>query len=194
MTFNEFRILTKAMKAVYTSPNFLPDTYAVKLWYQMLKDIQYEQATVAIQEYMLTNKFPPTIADIRALTFEREIQDWGTGWQKALNAIRKYGWCRQKEALAELDDITRQTVERLGYMELCTSENLMADRGNFRMIYEQIAEREKDRQCLPEELQSRIKAMQERSIDDRRNTRRSAQLTERQADEAERNQPAVRTE
>ena len=186
MTIDEFRILTKAMKAVYTSPNFLPDTYAVKLWYQMLKDIPYEQATVAIQEYMLTNKFPPTIADIRALTTKSEIQDWGTGWQKALNAIRKYGWYRQKEALAELDDITRQTVERLGYMELCTSDNLMADRGNFRMIYEQIAAREKDRQCLPEELQNRIKAMHERRIDERSNTGRTAQLTEWQSDNTER--------
>ena len=156
MTIDEFKILTKAMKAVYTSPNFLPDTYAVKLWYQMLKDIPYEQATVAIHEYMLTNKFPPTIADIRALTFEREIQDWGTGWQQTLSVIRKYGWCRQKEALEELDELTRQTVQRLGYMELCTSENLMADRGNFRMIYEELSEKEKTREKLPEKLRKEL--------------------------------------
>jgi hypothetical protein len=156
MTIDEFRILTKAMKAVYTSPTFLPDAYAVKLWYQMLKDIPYEQATAAIHEYMLTNKFPPTIADIREMATVSEVQDWGTGWQKTLSVIRKYGWCRQKEALEELDELTRQTVQRLGYMELCTSDNLMADRGNFRMIYEELSAKEKTREKLPEKLRKEL--------------------------------------
>lgn len=194
MSKAEFLKLAEAIKTAYPKERLLATKEAMQLWYAMLQDIDYQTAAAAVKAYIAVKKFPPTIAEIREMATVSEVQDWGTGWQKTLSVIRKYGWCRQKEALEELDELTRQTVQRLGYMELCTSDNLMADRGNFRMIYEQIAEREKDRQCLPEELQSRIKAMQERSIDDRRNTRRSAQLTERQADEAERNQPAVRTE
>lgn len=38
---------------------------AFNVWFELLKDIPYQQANVAIQKYMLTEKFPPTIADIR---------------------------------------------------------------------------------------------------------------------------------
>ena len=48
MTFDEFKILVKGMKAVYTSPNFLPDADSVKIWYRLLGDMPYELASIAI--------------------------------------------------------------------------------------------------------------------------------------------------
>lgn len=71
MTREEFKTLVKGMKAVYAQPTFIPDQDAFNVWFELLKDIPYQQANVAIQKYMLTEKFPPTIADIR----ERELAD-----------------------------------------------------------------------------------------------------------------------
>ena len=154
MTEEDFKILVKAMKAVFTSPNFLPDDDSIAIWYQMLKDIDYPVANAAIKTYMFTSKFPPTIAEIRELcadTKHGKIQDWGEGWETACRMIRKYGSYNEGAALAEMDDLTRQTVQRLGYRDLCMSVKPETDRANFRMIYEQIADRKKlDRQTSQE--------------------------------------------
>lgn len=65
ITKDEFRILVKAMKATYTQPGFIPDEDAAKVWYRMLRDLSYEVLTNAVQVHMMTNPFPPTIADLR---------------------------------------------------------------------------------------------------------------------------------
>lgn len=152
MTREEFKVLCKGMKAVYTQPSFLPDADAFNIWYSLLQDIDYMVAQAAIQKYMLTNKFPPTIADIReyATTIKTgEKPLWSDGWEEVLKAIRKYGSYRESEALESMTEITRKSVQRLGFRNICMSENIMADRANFRMIYEQIAEREHTSKQIP---------------------------------------------
>lgn len=164
MKFEEFKILAKGMKAVYTSPNFLPDADALKIWYQLLKDLPYEIANMAIQRHMATNKFPPTIADIReqaSLSTDKELNgDWGEAWQNVTKAIGKYGQWETEKALESLDDLTRQCVKRLGWKELCMSENAMADRANFRMIYEEQKGRAKEQAVLPLEVKANIEKLQ----------------------------------
>lgn len=169
MEREEFKILCKGMKAVYTQPTFLPDADAFNIWFQMLQDIPYNVASAAIQKYMLTNKFPPTIADIReqaATVVNGEVPLWSDGWDQVLKAIRKYGSYNQAAALESLDPITRQCVERLGYMELCRSENVMADRANFRMIFQQIAERKAEQAKLPMTLTNLIGEYQRKGLAD----------------------------
>lgn len=70
MERDEFKILVKSMKAVYAQPTFLPDQDAFNVWYALLKDLPYELVSMAIQRHMLTEKFPPTIADLRAKSIE----------------------------------------------------------------------------------------------------------------------------
>ena len=38
MRKEEFKILVKAMKAVYADPKFIPDQYAYDVWFAMLED------------------------------------------------------------------------------------------------------------------------------------------------------------
>lgn len=162
MDFNEFKVLVKGMKAVYTSERFLPDADSVKIWFQMLGDLDYRTASAGIQKYILTNKFPPTIADIREICADvqnGEIEDWGDGWEKVLKAIRYFGSYRETEALETLDDLTRQCVVRLGFRNLCLSENITADRANFRIMYENLAERQKKASQIPVALSNSIEAL-----------------------------------
>lgn len=170
MTREEFKVLCKGMKAVYTQPSFLPDADAFNIWYSLLQDIDYMVAQAAIQKYMLTNKFPPTIADIReyATTIKTgEKPLWSDGWEEVLKAIRKYGSYRESEALESMTEITRNSVQRLGFRNICMSENIMADRANFRMIYEQIAEREHTSKQIPVKLSSLIEDIQKKGLDSR---------------------------
>lgn len=162
MELSKFLILVKGLKAVYTSDKFLPDEDSIKIWYALLKDVSYEVLNLAIQKYIMTGVYPPTVADLRRLATEvtqGQQADWGKGWEQVLLAIHKYGMYQINEALESMDDITRQCVQRLGFKEICLSENLANDRANFRMIYEQIAERKKKDAQLPEALTEKINAI-----------------------------------
>ncbi len=65
MTKEEFSLLVKGMKAVYSDPKFIADSYAMEVWYSMLKDISYQDASASISRHMATKSTVPTIADIR---------------------------------------------------------------------------------------------------------------------------------
>lgn len=169
MTKDEFKKLAKGMKAVYSQPTFLPDADALQIWYELLKDLDYMIAQAAVQKHMISSKFPPTIAEIREQAASVAHGDrplWSDGWEQVLKAIRKYGSYNPSAALAEMDEITRQTVERLGYRDLCISENIMVDRANFRMIFEQIAERQHEAKKLPFTLNNLIGEIQRKSSGD----------------------------
>ena len=83
MTKEEFKKLAKGLKAVYTQPTFLPDTDALSIWYELLKDLDYMIAQAAVQKHMITSKFPPTIAEIREQAAEVTYGQkplWSDGW------------------------------------------------------------------------------------------------------------------
>lgn len=167
MEREQFKILCKGMKAVYTQETFLPDADAFNIWFSLLGDLEYPVLNAAIQKHMLTNKFPPTIAELReAATTIRagSVPDWGEGWEKVLQAIRQFGYMRESEALRTMDELTRKCVQRLGWRNLCMSENNNTDRANFRMIYEQLQSREQKERILPIALSNTIKQLNVQNV------------------------------
>lgn len=168
MTKEEFKVLCKGMKAVYVQPTFIPDQDSFNIWFSLLQDLDYMVAQAAIQKYMLTNKFPPTIADIREYATSISIGEkplWSDGWEEVQMAIRKFGSYREDEALESMTETTRRAVQRLGFKSICMSENIMADRANFRMVYEQIADREHAAKQIPMKLNNLIESIQKKGID-----------------------------
>lgn len=167
MTKDEFKILAKGLKAVYTMPSFLPDADSLNVWYSLLQDLPYEVCNVAIQKYMMTETKIPTIADIRNLCASVVVGEkplWSDGWDEVMRAMRRYGSYNEVEALESMSEITRQCVRRLGYQNLCRSEEIGVDRANFRMIFEQIANREHEKQKLPSGMQQLIASIQEKKM------------------------------
>lgn len=136
-TYEQFKVLVKGLKSAYTNPSFLPDGAAIKVWYAFLKDLPYETLEQGIYRYILTNKFPPSIAEIReACTTDPYAIDWSGAWEQVQYVISRYGYYREAEAMEHLDEPTRRCVKRLGFQNLCVSENAVADRANFRAIFE----------------------------------------------------------
>ncbi|MDO5146109.1 MAG: replicative helicase loader/inhibitor [Eubacteriales bacterium] len=102
MEREEFKILAKSMKAVYAQPTFLPDQDAFNVWYALLKDLPYELASMAIQKHMMTEKFPPTIADIRSKAFEmmeKPVEEMSEleAWAIVRKAIGRSGYYSEEE-------------------------------------------------------------------------------------------------
>lgn len=155
----EFAIFASALRTYYPKENLLPNEQAMQLWFNQLSDIPYKVAEVTLNKWVATNKWSPSIADIReqatGLT-HGEAKEWGEAWQDVLRAIRLYGSYEELKALDSLDEITRKTVKHLGYRNLCFSENIQNDRANFRMIYEREQERAKQSAQLPPRLKAII--------------------------------------
>ena len=162
MDKKEFSLFASALRTYYPREKLLPNEPAMQLWYNQLKDIPYNVAEATLNKWVATEKWSPSIADIRKTASEMVNgvpDDWGKGWEKVEKAIRHYGQYREAEALAEMDDLTRQTVERLGFKNICISENIIADRANFRTIYEQLAQRKETENQIPESLKALINKM-----------------------------------
>lgn len=168
MTRDEFKILVKGMKAVYAQPTFIPDQDAFNMWFALLGDLNYDACAMAIKKYMLTNKFPPTVAEIREMVsgiVNGDPLTWGESWERALAAVRKYGSYNKMEALDSLDSLTRKCVESIGYMELCMSENIMVERAHFQKVFEVFAKREQTDKQMPLQLKQAISQLQLKSMD-----------------------------
>lgn len=161
MTDQEKRFinLMKGLKSAYTTATFLPDDKAVKVWYSMLQDIPYEVLNVAVQRYIMTNKFPPTIADLREIAAEMSIEhldDWTKAWSNVIEVVSRYGLANGYEGVRQLDDVTREAIKAVGYWNICNSENLSIERANFRTAYEQIVARKKNEAIISAKLQGQI--------------------------------------
>ena len=163
MDKKEFGILASAIRTYYPKENILPNNEAMSLWYRELSDIPMHVAEAALRKWVSTNKWSPSIAELRetAATVQNgEIPDWGEGWEQVCKAIRKYGFYEPKKAMESFDPITRQCVERLGFRNLCLTENPTAERANFRQCYEVIAKREQVSQQIALPLRETISQIQ----------------------------------
>lgn len=160
MNAQEFANFAAALRTYYSRENILPNKQAMELWFRQLQDIPYEAAEAILSKWVATNKWSPSIADIRDGMAEIQnggaVEDWGEGWNKAMAAIRKYGSYNEAEALDSLPPLTRETVRRLGYKSLCWSENQIADRANFRQVYEILEKRQVEDRKIPLPVREKI--------------------------------------
>lgn len=168
MTKQEFGMFVMALKTYYPRETLLPNEQAIELWYHQLGDLSYDLAEVALNKWVSTNKWSPSIADIRETATGIQTgmtPNWGEGWEQVQKAIRNYGYYNQMQALESMDELTRQTVQQMGFRNICLSENEAADRANFRMIYERLAERKKQDAQIPERLRNLIDNMKTNLIE-----------------------------
>ena len=168
MDRKEFSAFAMALKTFYPRDQLLPNEQAMQLWYAQLRDIPDDVAQLALHKWVATNKWPPTIAEIRETAANITHGDsltWGEAWERALTAVRRFGSYNKAAALDSLDPLTRRCVENIGYMELCLSENIMVERAHFQRIFDVYSKRENTRQQIPVALQSAISALQIKGVD-----------------------------
>lgn len=159
----EFAEIAAAIRTFY-GKDFLPNEKAMSLWYAMLKDIPYNLMEIAVKKWVMTQKFCPTIAELRAecarIQFG-EAPDWSAEWEKVLKKIDAYGSYREAEALLSMDDTTRKIVRRIGWRNICRAETdaaQAANRAAFRTSYEAEIKRKWETEQLPERLRDAIAA------------------------------------
>lgn len=161
MNEKEFLAISSVIKAAYPNQGIMPGKESLDVWFGMLKDLEYVPVRNAVQEIIATSKFAPSIAEIREKATQRvteQIPEWGDAWEEVLKAIRKHGYMQELNALNSMSELTRRCVKRLGWQNICMSENITADRANFRTIYE------KEMQSIRTDKQIPISVRNEKTI------------------------------
>ena len=167
MTREEFKTLVKGMKAVYAQPTFIPDQDAFNVWFELLKDIPYQQANVAIQKYMLTEKFPPTIADIRekATQIVESVDSSMSeleAWSLVRKAVRNSGYhsVEEFEKLPEACQRAVGSAANLKEWALMDSDQVATiEQSHFIRNYRTSVQRMKEEARLPENVRMLIADM-----------------------------------
>lgn len=161
MTREEWAVLTKAMKAVYTSPSFLPDQYAFDTWYGLLKDLDYKLLSLGLKKYMQTEWKEPSIAALRkcanSIAPQSTELNETEAWEKVSKAIRNSGYHAEEE-FARLPELIQKAVSSPGQLrEWALSENvdgtwLSVIQSNFQRTYRAEVQREQERRKLSPDL------------------------------------------
>lgn len=160
----QFGLFVAALKTYYSKEkDLIPNDAAMTLWYKQLHDIPYPVAEAALDKWVATNKWSPSIADIREMAStvaDGEIDDWGPAWEKVLYAVKRHGLYGQVEAMESLDELTRKAVRGVGFRDICLSENISVERANFRTIYQSLVDREKTQRQMSQGLKVTINRLQ----------------------------------
>lgn len=158
MTKGEVAKLLVVLAASY--PKFEVDDLKVQVWHEMLGDLSYDVANIAIKKIIMLNTFPPAIAEVRKAAIEISSPRGLTAaeaWGEVVKAVRNYGYYREKEAMASMPPITAQVVRYMGWREICLSEEPEILRAHFLKMYDQVAAREQEKQLLSPTMQAEIK-------------------------------------
>ncbi|RGF77058.1 replicative helicase loader/inhibitor [Ruminococcus sp. AF31-8BH] len=161
MKREEWAVLVKAMKAVYTSPSFLPDQYAFDTWYGLLKDLDYKLLSFGLKKYMQTEWKEPSIAALRkcadSIAPQSTELNETEAWEKVSKAIRNSGYHAEEE-FARLPELIQKAVSSPGQLrEWALSENvdgtwLSVIQSNFQRTYRAEVQREQERRKLSPDL------------------------------------------
>ena len=161
MTREEWAVLVKAMKAVYTSPSFLPDQYAFDTWYGLLKDLDYKLLSFGLKKCMQTEWKEPSIAALRecadSIAPQSTELNETEAWEKVCKAIQNSTYNAETE-FDKLPKIIQKAVSSPAQLrEWAVSENVDGTwwsvvQSNFQRTYRAEVQREQERRKLSSDL------------------------------------------
>lgn len=179
MTAKEFGFLADAIKTYFPRDNVLPTENAMRLWYSELKDIPYQLAHTALRKYVSTNKFAPTIADIREQVAELNNQNEEelnetAAWSLVLKAIRRSTYYSEEEFAKLPATVKRAVASPKQLREWATLEDvdgktLTVIQSNFQRTFRVEQQRERERNKLSPDVLRLMRPLNNHQIEDKPN-------------------------
>ena len=177
MTKEQFKILVKAMKAVYTQPTFIPDQDAFDVWYSMLKDLDYAIASRAVQMHMQTEETPPTVAGIRKQSAKLKADETDdlnetAAWSLVLKAIRRSTYYSDEEFAKLPATVQRAVASPKQLREWATLEDvdgktITVIQSNFQRAFRTEQQREQERSKLSPDVLKLMHHLNNPQIEDK---------------------------
>lgn len=138
MTRQEWATLASAIRSIW--PNTLATRESMEIWYQVLSDLDYKDASSGVSAYIKTEHYPPMPADIRKfskVTKERPTLGEGEAWELVRIALRNSTYNAEKEYEKLPNDVKRAIggPATLRSMAMSTSWNEDTERALFVKAY-----------------------------------------------------------
>lgn len=172
MSLDEFKKLALAIKTYYPREFIFPNEAALSMWYEELKDLDYDSAGIGLRKYVLTNRLPPAISDIRAYASAVDAGDEiseNQAWEMVYRALGNSG-LHADEEFAKLPKVVQRAVHspgqlrEWGKMDIKTVNSVIYSL--FVRAYQASCAREKREASLPKDLlrleQERAKELEQR--------------------------------
>lgn len=166
-SIEDFRIIVRGLTSAYPRENFIPNEYTFNLWYEALKDIDYPTLNRAAQSYILSNKFPPAISDIRQLAYDLEApaeEIAAEEWVRLMKALGHVGSPEAVDYWQRLPETTREIVG--GYREFVEWANvptvtlMSVQRPMFIKRFEEISKKKRLTGSIPKQLRTDRKQLE----------------------------------
>lgn len=157
MTLNETAKLLVIIRGLYPRDKAFDKpkeelTRIASIWQVMLEDVPFDVAQAAVQAVASTSQFTPSIADIRAwhMSFTgNKTMDADEAWGLVQKAIQQYGYSQPEKARDSMPIDVWRMVERIGWRDLCMSEEPGVERGQFMKMWGLHQKREQEKAVLP---------------------------------------------
>lgn len=142
--------ILKAVAPLQLAYNASLDDNRLRLYVEMLSDIPPSILEASVKKLIMTNKFLPSIAEIREVAYGiKEIisgtaaPDESEAWGEVIKAIRSVGYYGKPKFSHEAITVA---VNNIGWQDICmtTNEGMNILRSQFRRAYQLAAERQKD--------------------------------------------------
>lgn len=177
MTVKEFGILADAIKTYFPRDNVLPTENAMRLWYSELKDIPYQSAYMALRKYVSTNKFAPTIADIREQVAELNDQNEEelnetAAWYMVWKAICNSGYHADEE-FAKLPPVIQRAVHspaqlrEWALLENIDGKTITVLQSDFQRAFRAEKQREREQNKLSPDVLKLMRPLNNPQIEDK---------------------------
>ena len=142
--------ILKAVAPLQLAYNASLDDARLRLYVEMLSDIPPSILETAVKKLIMTNKFLPSIAEIREVAYGIKgiisgtaAPDESEAWGEVAKAIRSVGYYGKPKFSHEA--ITT-AVNNIGWQDICmtTNDGMNTLRSQFRRAYQLAAQRQKD--------------------------------------------------
>lgn len=142
--------ILKAVAPLQLAYNASLDDNRLRLYVEMLSDIPLSILEASVKKLIMTNKFLPSIAEIRETAYGiKEIisgtaaPDESEAWGEVIKAIRSVGYYGKPKFSHEAITVA---VNNIGWQDICmtTNEGMNILRSQFRRAYQLSVERQKD--------------------------------------------------
>lgn len=168
MTKQEVAKLLAFISAVYPNVDLRDGT--VEAWHELLGDIPFDLALAATKKVLSEQEIPglPAVGKIRqavAAMMTSDMPSAAQAWGMVVEAIKRYGYYRQDEALEALPERVSEAVRCIGWQELCLSTEPEIVRAQLMRIYEQYAAKEKQEYSIPADVRAlTVKIAQQKAL------------------------------
>lgn len=142
--------ILKAVAPLQLAYNASLDDNRLRLYVEMLSDIPPQILEASVKKLIMTNKFLPSIAEIREVAYGIKgiisgtaAPDESEAWGEVIKAIRSVGYYGKPKFSHEAITVA---VNNIGWQDICMTPNegMNTLRSQFRRAYQLAAQRQKD--------------------------------------------------